>query len=120
MTPTTNSFNLVSYVVDGSTAVFVETDSSQLGLGSFGVQTSSAKSNCGGDAPCYFALEGDAGKEVAAAKNKIKVSNTQKTKGAAHYSTSGGRAFLTLHISFRKALIFPTLAGRDPNQTTIR
>ncbi len=45
MTPTTNSFNLVSYVVDGSTAVFVETDPSQLGLGSFGVQTSSARSN---------------------------------------------------------------------------
>ena len=45
MTPTTNSFNLVSYVVDGSTAVFVESDSSQLGLGSFGVQTSSARSN---------------------------------------------------------------------------
>jgi hypothetical protein len=45
ITPTTNAFNLVSYVVDSSTSVFVEVDTSQLGLGSFGLQTAAAKSN---------------------------------------------------------------------------
>ncbi len=45
ITPTTNAFNLVSYQVDSSTAVFVEVDPTQLGLGSFGLQTSTAKSN---------------------------------------------------------------------------
>ena len=39
VTPTTNGFNLVTYVVDGSTTVFVEVDASQLGLGTFGLQT---------------------------------------------------------------------------------
>jgi hypothetical protein len=43
--PTTNAFNLVSYLVDSSTAVFVEMDTNQLGLGSFGLQTPTAKSN---------------------------------------------------------------------------
>jgi hypothetical protein len=43
--PVTNAFNLVSYAVDNSTNVFVEVDTNQLGLGSFGLQTSSAKSN---------------------------------------------------------------------------
>jgi hypothetical protein len=45
ITPTNNAFNLVSYVVDDSTSVFVEVDSSQLGLGSFALQPSAAKSN---------------------------------------------------------------------------
>jgi len=45
ITPTTNAFNLVSYAVDSSTSVFVEVDTNQLGLGSFGLQTSTAKSN---------------------------------------------------------------------------
>ena len=39
------SFNLVSYSVDSSTTVFVEVDPTQLGLGSFGLQTPTAKSN---------------------------------------------------------------------------
>jgi hypothetical protein len=45
VTPTTNGFNLITYVVDGSTTVFVEVDASQLGLGTFGLQTPTAKSN---------------------------------------------------------------------------
>jgi len=45
ITPTTNSFNLVSYLIDDSDAVFVEVDTTQLGIGSFGVQTPTAKSN---------------------------------------------------------------------------
>lgn len=45
VTPTTNGFKLVTYVVDSSTTVFVEVDSSQLGLGSFGLQTPGTKSN---------------------------------------------------------------------------
>ena len=40
-----SSFNLVSYSVDSSTTVFVEVDTTQLGLGSFGLQTPTAKSN---------------------------------------------------------------------------
>ena len=46
VTPTNaNSFNLVIYVVDGSSAVFVETDSTQVGIGSLGTQSASASSN---------------------------------------------------------------------------
>lgn len=47
ITPTNNAFNLISYVVDNSTSVFVEVepDGSQLGLGSFTLQPSAAKSN---------------------------------------------------------------------------
>jgi hypothetical protein len=45
ITPTTNSFNLVSYLIDNSDAVFVEIDTTQLGIGSFGVQTPTARSN---------------------------------------------------------------------------
>jgi hypothetical protein len=45
VTPTTNGFTLVTYVVDSSTTVFVEVDPSQLGLGSFALQTPTAKSN---------------------------------------------------------------------------
>ena len=40
-----NSFNLVSYVVDSSTVVFVEVDGTQVGLGSFQLQTPGASSN---------------------------------------------------------------------------
>jgi hypothetical protein len=40
-----SSFNLVSYVVDSSTTVFIEVDSSQIGIGSFVLQTPTAKSN---------------------------------------------------------------------------
>src|SRR5207244_12477204 len=40
-----NSFNLVSYVVDSSTAVFVEVDGGQIGIGAFQLQTPSAKLN---------------------------------------------------------------------------
>jgi hypothetical protein len=40
-----NAFNLVSYVVDGSTSVFVETDSNQVGIGSFTLQNATASSN---------------------------------------------------------------------------
>ena len=40
-----SSFNLVSYGVDSSTTVFVEVDNNQLGLGSFGLQAPTAKSN---------------------------------------------------------------------------
>jgi hypothetical protein len=36
---TSSSFNLISYMVDSSTAVFVETDSNQVGLGSFSEQS---------------------------------------------------------------------------------
>ncbi|MGC1650961.1 MAG: hypothetical protein WA741_34480 [Candidatus Sulfotelmatobacter sp.] len=43
-TVTSNSMNLVTYVVDGSTVVFVEVDKNQVGLGSFHSQTASAKS----------------------------------------------------------------------------
>ena len=45
--PGTNGFNLVSYVVDSSTAVFVEVDNNpvQVGIGSFAVQNASASSN---------------------------------------------------------------------------
>jgi len=43
--PGSNAFNLVTYVVDSSTAVFVETDSNQVGLGSFTTQNASASSN---------------------------------------------------------------------------
>jgi hypothetical protein len=45
VTPGSNAFNLVSYVVDTSTVVFVEIDTNQVGLGSFVAQTASAKSN---------------------------------------------------------------------------
>jgi hypothetical protein len=45
VTPTTNGFTLVTYVVDSATTVFVEVDPSQLGLGSFALQTPTAKSN---------------------------------------------------------------------------
>jgi hypothetical protein len=45
ITATTNAFNLVTYTVDASTSVFVEVDSGQVGLGSFGQQTPTAKSN---------------------------------------------------------------------------
>ena len=45
ITPMTNAFTLVSYTVDSSTSVFVEVDTTQLGLGSFGLQSPSAKSN---------------------------------------------------------------------------
>jgi hypothetical protein len=44
-TVASSSFNLVSYSVDSSTTVFVEVDSNQIGLGSFGLQTPTAKSN---------------------------------------------------------------------------
>ncbi|MBZ5681095.1 MAG: hypothetical protein LAO24_13415 [Acidobacteriia bacterium] len=37
----TNAFNLVSYVVSGSSVLFIETDSNQVGLGAFQVQTPS-------------------------------------------------------------------------------
>ncbi len=47
ITPGTNGFNLVSYVVDSSTAVFVEIDNNplQVGIGSFALQNASASSN---------------------------------------------------------------------------
>src|SRR6266536_62534 len=44
ISPTNNAFNLVSYIVDSSTAVFVEVDSGQVGLGSFGLHASASKS----------------------------------------------------------------------------
>jgi hypothetical protein len=40
-----NSFNLVSYPIDASTSVFVEVDSTQVGLGSFSSQNAGAMSN---------------------------------------------------------------------------
>ena len=43
-TVTSNSMNLVTYVVDSSTVVFVEVDKNQVGLGSLYSQTASAKS----------------------------------------------------------------------------
>lgn len=45
--PISNAFNLVSYIVDSSTSVFVEVDNNpiQVGLGSFSLQNASAKSN---------------------------------------------------------------------------
>jgi len=70
MTPTTNSFNLVSYVVVGSTAVFVETDTSQLGLGSFGVQTSSARSNAAATHLSTLHLKATPGKKSQRRKTK--------------------------------------------------
>ncbi len=45
---TSSSFNLISYVVDNSTSVFVEVDTNpnpQVGLGAFQLQNASAKSN---------------------------------------------------------------------------
>jgi hypothetical protein len=45
VTPGSNAFNLVTYVVDGSRTVFVETDSNQVGLGAFVQQNASASSN---------------------------------------------------------------------------
>ena len=48
VTPGTNGFNLVTYVVGGSTgpaAVFVETDSNQVGLGIITAQNAAASSN---------------------------------------------------------------------------
>lgn len=47
ITPVSNAFNLVSYVVDSSTVVFVEVDNNpvQVGLGSLSLQSASAKSN---------------------------------------------------------------------------
>jgi hypothetical protein len=47
ITPVSNAFNLVSYMVDSSTAVFVEVDNNpvQVGLGSFSLQNATAKSN---------------------------------------------------------------------------
>jgi hypothetical protein len=44
-TVASRSLNLVTYVVDSSTVVFVETDNNQLGLGSFTQQNSSAMAN---------------------------------------------------------------------------
>ncbi|HEY6369286.1 MAG TPA: hypothetical protein VIX37_01795 [Candidatus Sulfotelmatobacter sp.] len=44
-TVASSSFNLVSFSVDSSTTVFVEVDNNQVGLGSFGLQTPTAKSN---------------------------------------------------------------------------
>jgi hypothetical protein len=40
-----SSFNLASYVVDGTTSLFVEMDNTQVGLGSYQQQTPTAKSN---------------------------------------------------------------------------
>lgn len=47
VSPGNNGFNLVSYVVDSSTAVFVEIDNNpiQVGIGSFALQNASASSN---------------------------------------------------------------------------
>jgi hypothetical protein len=45
VTPGSNAFNLVTYVVDSSRTVFVETDSTQVGLGAFVQQNASASSN---------------------------------------------------------------------------
>ncbi|MGH9494943.1 MAG: hypothetical protein ACRD3B_08105, partial [Candidatus Sulfotelmatobacter sp.] len=45
VTPGSNAFNLVTYVVDDSRTVFVETDSNQVGLGAFVLQNASASSN---------------------------------------------------------------------------
>jgi hypothetical protein len=42
---TSSAFNLISYVVDSSTTVFIEQDTTQLGLGTYQVQNASAKSN---------------------------------------------------------------------------
>jgi hypothetical protein len=44
-TVTSPSLNLVTYVVDSSTVVFVEVDKAQVGLGSLNSQTTSAKAN---------------------------------------------------------------------------
>jgi hypothetical protein len=41
---TSNSFNLVSYVVSGSTVLFIETDQNQVGLGAFQLQSAPATS----------------------------------------------------------------------------
>ena len=40
-----NAFNLITYVVDGSTTMFIEQDTNQVGLGTFQLQNASAKSN---------------------------------------------------------------------------
>jgi hypothetical protein len=45
VTPSANGFDLVTYVVNSSTVVFVETDSNQVALGSFAMQNSTAKAN---------------------------------------------------------------------------
>ena len=47
VTPGTNGYTLVTYVVGapGPAAVFVQTDTFQVGLGSFATQSSSASSN---------------------------------------------------------------------------
>jgi hypothetical protein len=54
-TITSSSFNLVSYVVDSSTTLFVEVDSSQVAIGSFVLQTPTAKSSA---AAAHFAVVG--------------------------------------------------------------
>jgi hypothetical protein len=43
--PNANAFNLVTYVIDSSSAVFVEIDNNQVGLGSFVTQNAGAMSN---------------------------------------------------------------------------
>lgn len=45
VTPGSNAFNLVTYIVDSSTAVFVETDNNQVGLGSLGTQNATVSAN---------------------------------------------------------------------------
>jgi len=66
VTPGSNSsFNLVTYGVDASTAVFVETDSGQVGLGSLASQNASAKSNAAAQHLTVLRL-------TAGAKNALK------------------------------------------------
>jgi hypothetical protein len=59
-----SSFNLVSYVVDSTTTVFIETDNSQIAIGSFVLQTPTAKSNMAAEHLAALGLKSGAHKEL--------------------------------------------------------
>jgi hypothetical protein len=59
-----SSFNLVSYVVDSSTSLFVEMDSTQVGLGTYQQQTPTAQSNIAAARLAVFSLNPSARKAM--------------------------------------------------------
>ena len=59
-----SAFNLVSYTVDGTTSLFVEMDSNQVGLGSYQQQTPTAASNMAAARLAVFSMKPSAKKAM--------------------------------------------------------
>jgi hypothetical protein len=59
-----SAFNLVSYTVDGTTSLFVEMDSNQVGLGSYQQQTPTATSNMAAARLAVFSMKPSAKKAM--------------------------------------------------------